>query len=79
MSIQNGDHCLEGLRLLRTLQVEVFQKSPGRSSQATDDIQQRFTSSLCEGHLAVVDVNSLPPLLVVCGLPGEEWDETVSG
>ena len=54
-------------------------KSPGRSSQATDDIQQRFTSSLCEGHLAVVDMNSLPPLLVVCGLPGEEWDETISG
>ena len=79
VAVQDLDHCLKGLGFLRSLQVKVPEESPGCPSHTSDDVQQGLTGSLHEGHLAVVDVNSLPPPLVVSGLPGEEWDETISG
>ena len=79
MAVQDLYHSFEGPGRLGSLEVKAPQESPSCPSQASDDVQQRLTSSLREGHLAVVDVNSFPQLFIISGLPGAEWDETISG
>ena len=69
VAVQDLYHSFEGLGLLGSLEVKVPQESPSCPSQASDDVQQRLTSSLREGHLAVVDVNSFPQLFIISGLP----------
>ena len=68
MAIQELDDGVKSGGLLAVVQVEVLYKSPCRPLETADDVQNSFATTLCQAHLSVVDMDSLPPLLVISRL-----------
>ena len=72
--VERLQHLLKGSRFLDLVDGEVLKELPCCASEASDDAQESFRFSFGDPHLHHIDVDPLPPFLVVGGCTAEQGD-----
>ena len=73
VGIQSFDDLLEGVFFLQFVDAPILEQAPSNSSEGAHEVQHTFVGPLGQGHLPVVELDSLPPFSVIGRLAGEDW------